>query len=420
VNDAPSAIVSQFAEEAAFLWLLRDLAVRAPHYLLADLARLDHRIEAHLDGLRESGGDAWMLVKAEAERGDPGAVFAAANLAMQDMNDQRIAFVVELGAANPQAGRGLVSSLGWRSFARVKPLIEKLCASERPELKRIGVAAAAAHRQRPALDLGRAVADPSLLAAVLKAGGELGSLNFATSAREHLAHDDPHVQFRAAWSAALLAGDAAAVAALAKTAEQGGAYAERAAALAARRLDRARAADWLKHLAKSPQTARCAIVVAGALGDPAFVDWLIDQMQHPPLARLAGEAFSLMTGAHLAYDKLEGAKPEGFEAGPSEDPADERVAMDIDEHLAWPNAQAVRQWWDSRRGAIAAGARYILGKPISADWLREVLRCGYQRQRIAAAVELAILEPGAGLFPIAAPGFRQQQLADRLVQSPQR
>jgi hypothetical protein len=30
-------IVDQHAEEAAFLWLLRDAAVSAPHYLLADL-----------------------------------------------------------------------------------------------------------------------------------------------------------------------------------------------------------------------------------------------------------------------------------------------------------------------------------------------------------------------------------------------
>jgi len=39
-------IVSQHAEEAAFLWLLRDNAVRAPHYNLKDLADLEERVEA--------------------------------------------------------------------------------------------------------------------------------------------------------------------------------------------------------------------------------------------------------------------------------------------------------------------------------------------------------------------------------------
>jgi hypothetical protein len=45
-------IVSQHAEEAAFLWLLRSNAICQPHYALKDLAKLDGRVEAHLDGLR--------------------------------------------------------------------------------------------------------------------------------------------------------------------------------------------------------------------------------------------------------------------------------------------------------------------------------------------------------------------------------
>jgi len=48
-------IVSQHAEEAAFLWLLRSYATRAPHYDLADLAALEERVDAHLDGLRIAG-----------------------------------------------------------------------------------------------------------------------------------------------------------------------------------------------------------------------------------------------------------------------------------------------------------------------------------------------------------------------------
>lgn len=45
-------LLQRFAEEAAFLWLKRDHAVRAPHYSLGDIVKLDERVEAHLDGLR--------------------------------------------------------------------------------------------------------------------------------------------------------------------------------------------------------------------------------------------------------------------------------------------------------------------------------------------------------------------------------
>ncbi|MBW2737521.1 MAG: hypothetical protein JRE64_01460, partial [Deltaproteobacteria bacterium] len=49
------SIVEQHAEEAAFLWLLRDAAVQAPHYSLNDLADMDERVEANNDGLRVAG-----------------------------------------------------------------------------------------------------------------------------------------------------------------------------------------------------------------------------------------------------------------------------------------------------------------------------------------------------------------------------
>ena len=66
-------ILTQLAEEAAFLWLLREAAVRAPHYSLADLGKLDNRVEAHIDGLRISGDDGWEVLKKQLEKNaEPG------------------------------------------------------------------------------------------------------------------------------------------------------------------------------------------------------------------------------------------------------------------------------------------------------------------------------------------------------------
>src|SRR5579859_5365614 len=87
-------IVSQHAEEAAFLWLLRDNAVYAPHYNLRDLIRLDERVEAHLDGLRVAGDPGWELVKEAAAGGGAGAVFAAAVVALEGGKEERVTFVI--------------------------------------------------------------------------------------------------------------------------------------------------------------------------------------------------------------------------------------------------------------------------------------------------------------------------------------
>ncbi len=63
-------IVSQHAEEAAFLWLLRSNAIHQPHYALKDLAKLDDRVAAHLDGLRVAEEPDWELCTTARANGE--------------------------------------------------------------------------------------------------------------------------------------------------------------------------------------------------------------------------------------------------------------------------------------------------------------------------------------------------------------
>jgi uncharacterized protein (TIGR02270 family) len=149
---------------------------------------------------------------------------------------------------------------------------------------------------------------------------------------------------------------------------------------------------------------------ADVIGDPTQNPWLIDYLRVPELARSAGEAFTMITGIDLAYEDLEGEWPEGVEAGPTENPEDENLEMDPNEHLPWPNPGLVQRWWEQHRQRFQTATRYLLGQPIGFEWLQQVLRIGRQRQRAAAALELAIRQPGQLLFEVRAPGFRQQQI----------
>jgi uncharacterized protein (TIGR02270 family) len=114
------------------------------------------------------------------------------------------------------------------------------------------------------------------------------------------------------------------------------------------------------------------------------------------------------TQPSILHHKGEG--PEGFTVGPTEAPEDRNVDMDPDEDLPWPKPEAIHTWWQRYQGQFRPGTRYLLGKPMSPDSLQDVLRNGRQRQRAAAALELALQQPGQPLFEIRAPGFRQQQL----------
>jgi uncharacterized protein (TIGR02270 family) len=81
--------------------------------------------------------------------------------------------------------------------------------------------------------------------------------------------------------------------------------------------------------------------------------------------------------------------------------------MDPDEHLYWPDPAKCQKWWAKNQARFSTGTRHLCGKPMTPESLRDVLKNGYQRQRAAAALELAIREPGKPLFEVRAPGFRQ-------------
>lgn len=410
-QEAIQNILTQHVEEASFLWTLRDAAVRRPDYLLDEIAELDERVEAHLDGLRIAGDPCWEVCAQAMADGDAGEAFAAAVVALERGHAAEIDEVVKVAAVKPDLGRGLVSALGWLPFERVKPFIRQFLEAEPPALRRVGLAAAAVHRREPPLALAPFLTDPDpgVKARALRAAGELGLLDYHRAASKQLAADDPHVRYWAAWSGTLLGGDAKAVATLQAVMEEEGPYQERALQMALRRLDLPTARHWCRRALRQPEPTRLAILGAGVLGDAELVSWLLEFMQLPPLARAAGEAFSMITGADFVADNLEGEAPKGFQAGPTDNPEDEDVAMDPDEDLPWPGPEAVRKWWDARRGDFTNGTRYLVGKPISAESCQQVLRTGYQRQRAAAALELALLRRGQPLFEVRAPGFRQKQ-----------
>ena len=404
-------IVSQHFEEASFLWFLRDCAVLSPHYFLADLAKLDGRVEAAVDGVRVAGDAGWQFCEEGLGQGDPGTFFTAAILAFESGNEDRMQHLMAGAITTPHLSRGLVSALGWLPVESVLPFIGRMTVAGLPSVRRIGIAASAIGRHDPGASLADALQDEDLLlrARAARAVGELGRMDLLPQIRTFLAVDDVVVRYFAAWSGTLL-GDDHSIAALRAFAIPGNGHAEDAVRTAARKMELPVATEWRRELAQNSATMRLAILCAGAIGDPASIPWLVEQMGNPESARVAGESFAVITGADIAYENLEDKKPEGFEAGPTEDPEDEDVAMDADEDLLWPNVQLIKKWWDQRRDRFPNGTRFLMGKPITEDHIRQVLRTGRQGRRAAAALELAMLKPGQPLFEVRSPGFLQRRL----------
>jgi len=286
---------------------------------------------------------------------ESGEVFAAAVLAFESGQDQRIKMVLEAAATDPVLSRGLISALGWLRFDQVKEHIDQLLQSLTHELRRIGVAASAVHRQDPGSILVDALNDEDtfLKARAIRAVGELGRIDLLSMLKNQLAAEDKDCQFWAAWSTVLLGDRDEALEFLKTLATSESPFRERALNLTLRVMDNTSAQNWLKEMSQQPDWLCYAVIGAGVAGDPVRIPWIIEHMEVPELARVAGEAFTMITGVDIAYENLEGEWPESFEAGPTENPEDEGVKMDSDEDFPWPDAQLIDKWWAKNKAMFA-------------------------------------------------------------------
>ena len=410
-------VVQQHAEESASLRNTRSELAVAPRATLHHLRRLDDRIAAHLDGLAVAGEFGWKLCEAALERPGVGEVFAAAVRAIEDKNSPRLEKLLALAETVPESQRGLVSAFGWVSAQFLKDTIKDLLVSSNAFQRQVGITACAMHQVDPgaALDASIADADLMLRARSLRVAGEIGRRDLLAACISALVDGDVACRFWAARSVALLGDQGKAIDVLKNIALQLGPFRVPALQLLLKFIGVQQANELLKTLARDPANIRLLIQGAGIVGDPYYVPWLIKQMNDLKLTRLAGESFSFITGLDLAYLDLERKPPENFESGPNDDPEDDNVEMDEDESLPWPDPVKIQAWWDANKSRFTSGVRYFMGEPVTRTHCIHVLKEGYQRQRIAAALYLCLLEPGTKLFPTKAPAWRQQRWLERMV-----
>ncbi|MFT3717374.1 TIGR02270 family protein [Pseudorhodoferax sp.] len=411
------AIVQQHAEEAAHLRHVRSVLLRAPHVRLLQLQRLDDRIEAHLDGLAVAGAYGLARAQAALERLGCGEVFAALAAALAARDTALQQQLLALAPAAPEAWRGVVSAFGWSTPGLLRDAVRSLLAAPADWQRALGLEACRLHRVDPGPPLAAALrsTSPLLRQAAVRCAAELGRHALAPLVLAALPEAEQAgalpLAAHAAHAACLLGDRGAALQAVERLAFATPAACDRLRPLAVQLLPPARTREHLRGFAQAGGGAlREAVRTVGWLGDPAFVPWLLERMADPRLARVAGEAFSAITGADLAALDLEGAQPEGFAAGPSDDPDDEDVALDDDESLPWPDPARMQRWWQAQAPRFPAGRRCCVGGPAAPEHLQQVLREGSQRQRALAAQQLVLLQPGQPLFPLAAPAWRQKRL----------
>lgn len=421
VHAVVHTVVQQHVEESAMLRHVRSVLVRAPHVGLLQLGRLDERLAAHLDGVAVAGEHGTRLCLAALERVGCGEVFALTVRALELRDASLTDRVIALAQALPDAMRGVVSALGWVSATDLQGVARLLLASDDPTRRALGLDACRMHQVDPGLALleGLASKHAATQAAALRAAGELGRLDLLPQVQQAMSNDDAVVAFRAAQAACLLGDRDRSLQRLRDVAMDPTVLGDHALSCLMAACSDGMAGEVARVFSQraqaepdSPLLQRRLIRVIGMLGTAHHVPWLVERMAQPPLARIAGEAFSWMTGADLARMDLETLQAPALPEHPTDDPNDNDVSLDDDESLPWPNAAKVQAWWAQQtamHAAASAGARLFEGERPNAAAARRVLVHGTQRRRARAALLACALQPGVKRFPIAAPARRQQR-----------
>ena len=404
-----AGVVDQHVEDAAALRATRSVLVRAPHVKLHHLARLDERPAAALDGTALAGTLGQRRCMQALDPVSPGPLFAAASIAIRAGDDAALDKLAAIAEAAPDAAGPLVSAFGWASPAWLRGTVKALLESPSAVRREVGLGACAAHGVDPgsALALALDVDGDAASAHALWAACRLGRRELLPACLRLM--DDTRCVHRVqAARAALLMGERErAPALLQRLAQAAGPSQAAALRLFLHVAPPEQVHATLSTLAREGTSKRLLVAGVGIGGDPQFVPWLIEQMGDPALARLAGESFSRITGVDLSLLDLD--RDAAAADGPDDDPANDDVAIDEDDSLPWPDPDKLSHWWRTHGKRLAPGVRHFMGAPPSPAHCRAVLGSGFQRQRIAAAEQLCLQQPGSPLFNTAAPAWRQQR-----------
>ncbi len=387
-------VYEQYVDNASFLWLLRSIVLKQPHYVRHSIVALEKRIDNSLDGLSTAPEDAWILCEQNLESGDPGEIFTSAIVAFWSLEQKKVQQVVEVALKQESTVKALCSAMAWLPKKFINPWLEKFIRSKDLEHKYLAVCVMSALRIDPGdylvtlLQREDCVAHVKLYSRCLRLVGEIKRRDLMPALNSAMELDDSSIQFWALWSSAML-GNRALYERYEPFVFEENVHQDRALEVLFRTAPIDVAQAYISKLAKSPDLLRTAIKASGILGDPRVVPWLLSVMKDSKHARVAAEAFSTITGIHLEENDLSIEVRNMDDVVPEDDSSDD--GLDPDEYSPWPDVGKLNVVWQKYGGQYKLKERYFLGQTIGRDFLESQINGeGFQCHRQAAAMELTL------------------------------
>jgi uncharacterized protein (TIGR02270 family) len=350
-------VVEEHFEELDFLWELREGVIFAPDWNLEDLAELEERAEAHLDGLRLAEAHAVDIARPALTGGETFAATAATFVFMETgVPELAEEVVMAFRSAEAPAREGIRIGLRHSRIAPVAESLTALAASGEAGLRAAAADVLAFHRL-PVPEIRDLLADEDDAVRILAYGalGRGGAPLDPDAVNAGLESKAPAVR-RAALEAAARSGTPG-LDAICRQAASRPADPDPEALAFLGVLGHPQDLALLQEAVQRPELAPAAIRGLGALGRVEAIPLLIQLMENPELAPAAGAAFQRITGA----EDLEGERP----APPPPDTTD--IEAEFADEAPPPDPAKAQAWWQAHQGALDPAARWQAGRDLGTD-----------------------------------------------------
>jgi len=146
----------------------------------------------------------------------------------------------------------------------------------------------------------------------------------------------------------------------------------------------------LEKVSKQIPSSRIKAYNLAMSGLPEAIPLLLEQMQNLEDAKYCAEAFSIITGADLEKDDLIRIKPlsEEEEILLSRTQKEDEWTAFYEDDLPLPDVELLMQWWQNYKNQFVQGHRYLAGKIITVENLKEIQQHANQTQRAMAELIL--------------------------------
>ncbi len=396
MSTAIADIVEEHFSEASFLASQWERALRSPRYNLEETSRLEERLLAHLDGLTLGGETAAALLRPAFESEDSAEVFCAVFASIAESPPAALEQILTAIPATPPAFQApLRRALELSGRVDLDSALAPLLSSSDVSIQALASEVLSFRGSIPreaAFELLNAQDERTLVAALRS----LGTLKREDAVRKlpRLLNDTrPQVRM-AAIECGLASGIHAAWDTCRNEAQGNGEAAAAARVLQAIWGDDKDTAQLVTHLSDASKRAD-VLWALGFSGRPLAVDACLEFLkQETPVARLAGEAFSAVTGLELrGVYAVELEEEESLPPLEKED-LDADLSPKFEDELPVPAFEAVTDWWRRARRDFSRSKRYVNGVPFDGAALWNALTSDSMRRRHIHTKELSLRTHG--------------------------